>query len=142
MSLATCGDNTPWAATVFFVADQNYSLYFVSGETSRHSQHIEANSLVAATVNQDHDDWLTITGLQIEGIVSIVSDVQKHDVLEKYLRKFPSIQRLNANPSSDQERKIAGRLMSSPFYKLQPINIKLIDNSLGFGTKMELNFDD
>ena len=67
MSLATCEDNTPWATSVFFVADDVFNLYFISGQSSRHSQNGATNSRVAVTINKDHSDWFTISGLQIEG---------------------------------------------------------------------------
>lgn len=138
MSIATYANNCPWASSVFFVADESYSLYFVSADSSRHSQNISANSKVAATVKKDHNDWLRIRGLQIEGRVSISPDRER--LLLLYRNKFPRLAQLIDHAASDQEKLIRDRLKSSNFYQLKPVNIRLIDNSVGFGSRMEMMF--
>jgi uncharacterized protein YhbP (UPF0306 family) len=142
MSLATCDDNTPWAASVFFVADDSFNLYFISGESSRHSQNAANNPNVAATINKDHSDWFTISGLQIEGRVSISPAQERERILALYLNKFPNLSRLRDKPSNEQEKLIVARLMASDFYRLKPRKIRLIDNSMGFGFKTEIDPSD
>lgn len=142
MSLATCDDNTPWAASVFFVADDVFNLYFISGQSSRHSQNGATNSRVAVTINKDHSDWFTISGLQIEGSVSVSPAQERERVLALYLNKFPNLSRLRDNPSNEQEKLIVDRLMASDFYCLTPRKIRLIDNSMGFGFKTEIKPSD
>jgi uncharacterized protein YhbP (UPF0306 family) len=142
MSLATCEDNTPWAASVFFVADDAFNLYFISSQSSRHSQNAATNSRIAVTINKDHSDWFTISGLQIEGIVAVSPVQERERVLALYLNKFPSLSSLRDNPSNEQEKLIVDRLMASDFYCLTPCNIRLIDNSMGFGFKAELKPSD
>lgn len=138
MSLATCVDDSPWAASVFFVADDEHNVYFISSDTSRHSTNATSNSRAAATVNTDHDDWLTICGLQIEGHISIVAGERRESILTLYLDKFPSIKSLQATPRNDQEQLIAQRILQSDIYQLQPRTIRLIDNESSFGSKTEL----
>jgi hypothetical protein len=142
MSLATCEDNVPWAASVFFVADDAFNLYFISGESSRHSKNAAANSSAAVTINKDHSDWFTISGLQIEGCVSISPAQERDRVLPLYLSKFSDLSRLRDNPSNEQEKLIVDRLMASDFYRLKPCKIRLIDNSMGFGFKTEIKPSD
>ena len=142
MSLATCEDNVPWAASVFFVADDLFNLYFISGQSSRHSQNATTNSRIAATINKDHSDWLTISGLQVEGSVSVSPAQERERILALYLAKFPSLSRLRDNPSNEQEKLIVDRLMASDFYCLTPRKIRLIDNSMGFGFKTEIKPSD
>jgi uncharacterized protein YhbP (UPF0306 family) len=142
MSLATCEDNTPWAASVFFVADDAFNLYFISSQSSRHSQNGATNSRIAVTINKDHSDWFTISGLQIEGSVAVSPVQERERVLALYLNKFPSLSSLRDNPSNEQEKLIVDRLMASDFYCLTPRNIRLIDNSMGFGFKAELKPSD
>ena len=138
MSLATCDDDIPWAASVFFVADDAFNLYFVSGESSRHSLNVATNSRVAVTINKDHSDWFSISGLQIEGRVSISPAQERERILALYLSKFPNLSRLRDNPSNEQEKLIVDRLLASDFYRIAPRNIRLIDNSMGFGFKTEM----
>jgi hypothetical protein len=142
MSLATCEDNVPWAASVFFVADDAFNLYFISGQSSRHSQNGATNSRVAVTINKDHSDWFTISGLQIEGSVSVSPVQERERVLALYLNKFPNLSSLRDNPSNEQEKLIVDRLMTSDFYRLKPRKIRLIDNSMGFGFKTEIKPSD
>jgi len=142
MSMATCEDNIPWATSVFFVADKSCNLYFISGGNSRHCQNITGNPRVTVTVNKDHSDWFTITGLQIEGRVSISPVKERERVLGLYLNKFPNLSRLRDNPSSEQEKLIVERFTTSDFYQLSPRKIRLIDNSISFGFKMELEYPD
>jgi uncharacterized protein YhbP (UPF0306 family) len=40
--------------------------------------------------------------------------------------------------ADDSARLIASRLLSNPFYCIQPQWVRLIDNSRGFGNKQEL----
>ena len=116
MSLATCEDNTPWAASVFFVADDAFNLYFISGQSSRHSQNTATNSRIAVTINKDHSDWFTIRGLQIEGSVTVSPVQERERVLALYLNKFSGLSRLRDKPSNEQEKLIVDRLMASDFY--------------------------
>lgn len=141
MSIATCDGSIPWAASVFFVADPEYNLFFISSESSRHCVNTSVNPVAAVTINKDHDDWLTICGLQIEGRVSVVPKRFQKSTLESYLEKFPNIKSLRASPKNDQERLIAQRILGSDFYQLQPTRIRLIDNESGFGSKSELPLD-
>ena len=138
MSLSTCAGDAPWAASVFFVADDALRLYFVSSGSSRHGENMLANSRAAATINRDHDNWLTIRGLQLEGQVGVVPASDRDRALSLYLDKFPAIAGLRDAPSSEQERKIVDRLMAADFYCLVPDWLRLIDNSAGFGFKAKL----
>lgn len=141
MSLATCEHDSPWAASVFFVSDETYRLYFISSETSRHSKNAAVNARAAATINNEHSDWLTICGLQVEGELSMTSLDKQDDILALYLKKFPSIEKLRDFPNNDQERLIAKKIVESRFYQLRPTTIRLIDNQMGFGSKFEMEFD-
>ena len=61
MTLATVGDEGPWAAAVFYV-NEKFSLYFLSAGHTRHSQNIVEDSRVAATIQEDYRDWPSIKG--------------------------------------------------------------------------------
>jgi len=52
MTLGTCGENVPWAATVFYASD-GLDLYFFSDPQSRHCQNLEGNSKVAVTIQEE-----------------------------------------------------------------------------------------
>lgn len=139
LTLATsAADGAPWAATVFFAADDDFNLYFVSDHRTRHGRDIDANARAAATVNPDCDNWHAVQGLQVEGAVAVVTGMARARALALYLRKFPQIDALFAAPQGEHEETIAARLKAANFYRLTPARIRVIDNSRGFGWRVEL----
>src|ERR671910_2398558 len=74
MTLATCANEVPWAATVFY-ASEEWKLYFFSVPQSRHCQNLAANPRVAVTIQEDYKDWREIKGIQLEGTVALVDSL-------------------------------------------------------------------
>lgn len=139
-SLATRGDQRPWAASVFFVSDDDLNLYFVTDPKTLHGQHLD-DGPVAATINEDVGDWSAIQGVQLTGWANRLSDAERSAALPLYLRKFPDVRHMVDAPTSEQERLIGERLMATPFYRVKPDWIRLIDNRIRFGFKEELTLD-
>ena len=137
LTLATTGDDRPWAATVFFAADKKFNLFFVSDHRTRHGRETAANDRVAATINPDVDNWNDVRGLQLEGRVEIVRGAGRAKALALYLKKFPQIDALYARPQGEHEETIAGRLKAANFYCIRPDFIRVIDNAKGFGYREE-----
>ena len=67
MSLATTDDDGVWVADVIYVYDDDLNLYWMSKTTRRHSQAIEQNSQVAATITVTSGPQEMDEGLQISG---------------------------------------------------------------------------
>jgi len=137
LTLASCNNNVPWAATVFFAADSKFNIYFVSDHRTQHGRDMAANEQVAATINPDCDNWHDVAGLQIRGTVSIVDGIERAKALALYFKKFPQIDALFAKPEGEHEETIAERLKAANFYKLTPEMIRVIDNEQGFGYREE-----
>ena len=137
LTLATCDNNQPWAATVFFAADKNFNLYFVSDHRTQHGRDIAANEHVAVTINPDCDNWHDVAGLQVRGTVSIVDGVERAKALALYFKKFPQIDALFQSPKGEHEETIATRLKAANFYKVTPSMVRVIDNKQGFGHRVE-----
>ncbi len=137
LTLATSDGNVPWAATVFFVADSKFNIYFVSDHRTQHGRDMVANEQVAATINPDCDNWHAVAGLQIRGKVAIVEGMERAKALAIYFRKFPQIDALFAKPAGEHEETIAARLKAANFYKITPELIRVIDNEQGFGWREE-----
>tara|TARA_R110001583_G_scaffold29807_4_gene103828 strand:- start:7649 stop:8176 length:528 start_codon:yes stop_codon:yes gene_type:complete len=131
----------PWAAQLFFVSDENLNLYFVSSPESRHCQDLLRNPHVAATISGDTSDWLSVKGLQIRGRAKPLPKSQYARVLALYLGKSPQLQALYQRPANPNEEKIRQRLMDANFYRIDPVWIRVIDNSRGFSHKCELKLD-
>lgn len=137
MSLATCDGTRPWAASVFYASDNDLNLYFVSDVQTRHCLDLASNGLVAATINDDCDDWNRITGLQITGEAKPVPANDRARVETLYLEKFSAIRELIQSPKTDREKIIAGRLRDAKFYCITPDWLRLINNTETFGHKEE-----
>lgn len=135
MTLATCADNVPWAATVFYASD-DLSLYFFSAPESRHCENLAANSKVAVTVQEDYQDWRQIKGVQLEGKVALVDSViEKAKALAVYARKYPDVIRLFTDPASGVFYRA---FLKVKFYRVSPERVFFIDNAQGFGKRQEL----
>jgi len=141
LTVATCGDGEPWAASLFFASDRHLNLFFVSDVRTRHARHIAASAVIVATVNADCARWTDVRGLQIRGRVSVITGLERMAALRHYLAKFHDVRTLFEAPESDDERTIAERLKAANMYRLQPNWIRLIDNSRWFGYKAEFELD-
>lgn len=138
MTLATCSDGAPWAAAVFYAHDADLTFYFKSSPKSRHIQDIIACPDVAATVQEDGQDWKTLCGVQMIGFCSRVKEHDLARVNRCYIEKFPFLAAVTEHAGDVDEAILAERLESTPFYQLQPRWIRFIDNARGFGHKTEI----
>lgn len=136
MTLGTCHENVPWAATVFFASDE-FRLYFFSAPDSRHCQNLTANTRVAVTIQEDYRDWQTIKGIQLEGkVVAVDSVIQKGKAMTVYARKYPEVMKVFTNPASGVFYKA---FLKVKFYCVIPERVFYIDNEqYGFGKRQEL----
>lgn len=139
ITLATCADGRPWAASLFFASDRHLNLFFVSDYRTRHARDIDTSPSAFATVNSDSGLWTEVKGLQIEGRVSALTGLDRVNGLRHYLGKFPDVRALFEAPATDDERTIAERLKAANLYRLEPTWIRLIDNSRWFGYKAEFD---
>ena len=135
MTLATCRDDVPWAATVFYASD-GLRLYFFSAPDSRHCQNLAANGRVAVTIQEDYRDWRKIKGIQLEGRVAAVDSlVEKGKAMAAYARKYPDVMKVFANPASGA---LYQAFLKVRFYCVAPEKVFFIDNEQGFGKRREL----
>jgi uncharacterized protein YhbP (UPF0306 family) len=140
LTLATCREGRPWSATVFFVSDPDFNLYFVSDRRTRHAQDMLANPRVALAVDVDVDNWNDVRGLQIEGDAVPLEGTPRAAALARYLARFASVRALFDAPKTRDEETIARRLQHTDFWQVAPRYIRLIDNSRSFGFRIELRF--
>ena len=119
MQLATARDNSPWVASVYYVADENRSIYWVSLPDRRHSREIADNTHVAATIAVKHD--LPVIGVQVEGAVSAVTE---HDEVQRVLSAY--VTKHDGAGKDFYERFVAGTNQHQ-LYKLTPTGMVLFD---------------
>lgn len=130
LTLATVDQNgIPHAATLFFVADDNTRLYYLSDQNSQHSQDLAYNDKAAVTIYPLVKNWQEIRGLQMKGVVAKVDGEESEKALEKYIKKFPFV------------RELEGEVSKNQMYVFIPDWIRYVDNSKGFGHKEEKTLD-
>lgn len=129
MTLATSGPGGVWAAAVFYVND-GFNLIFLSAGHTRHVLNFTAVPQVAATIQEDYRDWQPIKGIQLEGQVSLLTNVSRETSISRYLQKFPFLAQADA--------KMQNALAKVNWYLLQPERLYFIDNSLGLGHRDEI----
>jgi uncharacterized protein YhbP (UPF0306 family) len=128
LSLATTGERgEPSVAPLFYIADENLSLYWLSSESSLHSLNLKRTPHAAATVYRSAKSWKEICGVQMRGPVCKVTDPERRSALVKaYCQRF----------SLSAVFRLAIR--RSALYVLQPEFFRYIDNAKGFGCNFEL----
>lgn len=140
LTLATIGPaGEPQVAAVFYVADDELNLLFLSSPESRHSRNLIREPKVAATIQADGQDWQEITGLQIEGTAAEIGGARENArVARLFAERFDFLRALRGDEDEGVPVALRGPMANSRFYILRPAWIRLIDNSLGFGHKEEL----
>lgn len=139
MTVATVGPaGEPQAAAVFYAADRNLNLYFLSSPNSRHSQNLLREPRVAATIQADGQQWQEIQGLQIEGSACPVEGSRQIiHAWRVYAGRFPFLKGLVDGAVNRIPQVLRGPVANSRFYVLEPNWIRLIDNRQAFGYKIE-----
>jgi uncharacterized protein len=134
MSLATVGTAGPHAANLFYARD-HLSLVWLSDAGTRHSQDVEANPQVAATVAPDYSDFPRIRGVQIEGAARRVANGGERARLFGLLAaRYPFLAQLAALPPA-----VRAACDNAEIYRLEPERIVLVDNTRGFAHKEMLD---
>ncbi|HIJ96369.1 MAG TPA: pyridoxamine 5'-phosphate oxidase [Desulfuromonadales bacterium] len=134
-TLATCYNNVPSAAAVFYVND-GFTLYFLSSPTSRHCCNLAHNQQVAVTIQENYSDWLDIKGVQMEGSATEISGAEQSKARRIYAEKFPVTGLLSLAPAA-----VIEALAKVAWYRIVPQRIYFIDNSRGLGHRDELVLD-
>jgi len=132
LTLATSGPEGLWAAAVFYV-NADFTFYFLSAPTSRHSRNIAANPHVAGTIQENYTNWPDIKGIQFEGECAAIADDEQTAVINLYGTKFPIISNLEQTPP-----EIVKAMSKITWYKIVPTRLYFIDNSKGFGHRDEV----
>lgn len=125
MSLATQDDAGLWVADVIFVYDDDFTLYWMSDPTVRHSQAILKNPKVAGTITASNTKNESNLGIQFEGHAQKI-DGARYDLAAKHLSK-------RGHPVPAETDDI---LDGDSWYSLTPSKIRLIDEAnFGFAAQ-------
>lgn len=137
LTLATVGpDGAPAAAAVFYAADDNLNLYFLTEERTQHGQNLLADPRVAGTIQADGQDWRTIRGVQVRGAAEWVVGAEIAHAAAIYGRKYAFVAAQLAGQAGPAA--LTGPLARARFGVLRPSWFRLVDNTVRFGFKEEL----
>ncbi|MNL20939.1 Pyridoxamine 5'-phosphate oxidase [compost metagenome] len=119
MQLATSRENVPWISTVYFVADDERNIYWLSLPGRRHSEEVADNPRVAIAIAIKQD--LPVIGIQAEGQVTIVDDAATVEkILASYVKKY------NGAGKEFHQRFVDGKNQHQ-LYRLTPSSLVLFD---------------
>lgn len=74
MQLATSLDNQPWVCSVWFAADEDLNIYWISSMNRRHSKEVMENQKVAAAIVLPQTPQDPPRGLQFQGIAELLEN--------------------------------------------------------------------
>lgn len=128
LNLATIGpEGKPMVHTMAF-ASAGPVVYFGTGNTTRKFQNVTQNPNVAFTVDEDSSDVMNITGIQMEGKASLVTDeAELGKVFQLMVEKFPFMADLPHNPTN-------------VMIKVEPTKAFFLDYAVEFGFRYEVDY--
>lgn len=128
LTLATAGEaGEACIAPMFYIVDEELSLFWLSSQTSQHSVNLIGRPRAAATVYRHTDNWKEIRGVQMRGAVSVITDQKRRrELIKIYCQRF-------------KLRSVFHLAISQrALFAFRPEFIRYIDNSRKFGSKIEL----
>jgi hypothetical protein len=118
-------------APLYYIADEQLTLFWLSAETSLHSRNLKRVPMASAAIYRHSENWKEIRGVQLRGPVSVVADKERRRALiEAYCQRFQ-----------------LGVLFKTAIgqcslYALRPAFFRYIDNSRVFGHKFEIALEE
>lgn len=120
-TMATSHENLPYCASCFYAYDDKKQLLIFSSEN--HTNHIKQaliNNKVSGTINAEVTTIAKIKGIQFKGMFIDPSKEEQESLYSIYYKRFPFAK---AKPA--------------PIWAIALTWIKMTDNTLGFGKKLE-----
>ncbi len=120
LTLATCNDNVPYCASMFYVFLENENRFVFTSETkTRHIKEVANNNNVAGNIALETETVGLIRGLQFQGIMEKPDGALKRKATLAYLKRFPY-----------------AILKGATIWTIELRFAKFTDNRLGFGKKL------
>jgi uncharacterized protein YhbP (UPF0306 family) len=119
LSLATASAGEVWCANCFYVFDvPEMLLYLMTEPDTRHGQMMASNPKVTGTIAYQTRTVTRIQGIQFRGEIHRLQGEAEAQARASYCQRFPVARRATA-----------------PVWRLALQEIKMTDNTLGFGEK-------
>ncbi len=121
MTIATVlPGETPWCANVFYSYMPEENLFvFTSEEKTRHASEMSETGDAGASIVLETKNVGLVQGLQLQGRVSRPAGEEMKKAKASYLKRFPY-----------------ASVVELTLWTMEPSNMKLTDNRLGFGKKL------
>ena len=118
-------------APLYYIVDEELTLYWLSSETSLHSENLKRVPSAAATIYRQTENWKEIRGVQLRGQVTVIADPGRRRALIKtYCERF----QLGV--------LFKTAISQCSLYALRPVFFRYIDNSRAFGHQFEIVLED
>jgi len=132
LALATIDEKgQPCVAPLFYIADEELTLYWLSSETSLHTRNLKHASSAAATIYRPTENWKEICGVQLHGHVTVIADPTRRSAwIKAYSERF----QLGAI--------FKAAISQCSLYALRPVFFRYIDNSKVFGHRFEIALEE
>ena len=119
-------DGAVSCASLFYIFDDQLSLYWLSSPDSRHSRNLVDRPQASIAVHPSVQGWREIRGVQMDGVAAVVVDpVERGRVIADYVARFLL------------GSEMSGAIDQSTLYRFQPSWVRYLDNSRGFGFHAE-----
>ncbi|MGE9552672.1 YhbP family protein [Erwinia amylovora] len=119
--LSVCGGEPVWCANCFYIFDPKKTVFWIMTEQdTRHGANFASHSPVAGTVNGQPKSVLLIKGVQYSGRVRLLEGEEKAEARKAYVKRFP-----------------VALKVSAPLWEIRLDELKMTDNALGFGKKLQ-----
>jgi uncharacterized protein YhbP (UPF0306 family) len=126
MQIATCGNDHPWIASVYYSFDNDLNLYFLSSPTTIHCKQIVENENVAVAITNSNQSISGFKkGLQIYGIAEQISNVSKIKHALKLWKDSLKVENDELTHENMVKKVLSGRM-----YKISPRKIKFFNQEL------------
>ena len=111
----------PWAASVYYLFDEEFNLYFVSDPKTKHCLNIEKNPKVSVTVADSHQEPKgKKVGFQARGLAKKVTSVTElKDIIVTW----------NKRGFVPVTYKLFKKTWKSRFYKIKLTDVQLFDEN-------------
>ncbi len=111
----------PWAANVYYLYDDNFNFYFVSGPNRLHCQNIVKNPKVSITIaNSQQDPKGKKVGFQARGFAKKVSSVSE---LKEIIKSW------NKRGFVPVTYSVFKKAWKSRFYKIKVTDLQMFDEN-------------
>lgn len=119
LTLCVGGNSELWCASCFYTYDEKDVAFFImTEETTRHGEIMLRYPSVAGTISGQPKTVMLIKGIQFSGQIDRLHGDEERAARERYTQRFP-----------------IARGSAAPIWRLRIDELKMTDNTLGFGTK-------